>query len=380
MKTKASLLAAFEHAMRPFAVRVLPPKQVVHLYSRARPSFLQTFSKECPPAYQPSEKLKRVLWGIPFASPLMNAAGMFKNGEAYEVMALQGAGAYMAGTTTDGSWAGNEKEGIVHPFVPYPSSGAASNWLGLPNKGHDAVSKIIRTHQANRYPACPIWCSLMASPDPTKSLPEVRMRGLISGMYAYQQAGADVLEINESCPNTGHGQPDYAQLGQRLKQIKEEFLDQRNWSIPVVVKLSNDLQVEQLPQMLDLLFEHGFDGVNLGNTSTQYDKRKSAIHEHDRRVYEYFTQTFGGGVSGRPLKESSLELCARAVSYIKEGPPSRQFHVIRTGGIESARDLAQSDGEGISLNQWFTGYWDAFAQNGHDVYKTIYEDYLALRS
>jgi len=42
--------------------------------------------------YTPLGKLVKELWGIKFRSPIMNAAGMFKNGECYEMVAKQRAG------------------------------------------------------------------------------------------------------------------------------------------------------------------------------------------------------------------------------------------------------------------------------------------------
>ena len=47
------------------------------------------------------------------------------------------AAAYLGGTGTWNARRGNEKDGIYLPFVPYPASHAASNWLGLPNDGDE---------------------------------------------------------------------------------------------------------------------------------------------------------------------------------------------------------------------------------------------------
>ncbi|MBI1888653.1 MAG: hypothetical protein HYS15_01845 [Candidatus Spechtbacteria bacterium] len=120
--------------------------------------------------YSPPEFLSRRLWGIRFRSPIMNSAGMFKNGECYRLVARQGAAAYLGGTGTWNGRKGNEKEGVYLPFVPYPKSRGASNWLGLPNEGDEVNSA--RAREFPRGPLtncpweqdCPIGWSVMGSP------------------------------------------------------------------------------------------------------------------------------------------------------------------------------------------------------------------------
>ena len=297
----------------------------------------------------------------------MNAAGMFKNGECYEMAARQGAGAYLGGTGTWNSRRGNEKDGIYLPFVPYPKSHSASNWLGLPNDGDEVNSQ--RAKQLERIANTPVGWSVMGSPD---FQGEEKLKYLVEGMWLYKKAGVDFLEINESCPNTSHGRPQDDDMANRLRYLKEHFLDQRTRRLPVIVKFSNDIGHEQLPALLDLLFELGYDGVNFGNTSTAYAQRRGRIEPSETRLFDFYAQEFGGGVSGRPLRESSLELAGRAVEYIEAGKPSQEFHVIRTGGIETLDEVQESERAGISLNQWYTGYFENFAKNGHDVYKELF--------
>lgn len=367
---KASTLAAWERHVRPF-LSLLPSSWALSLYSQGRQDFLKKLQEEIPEpeeVYTPPEDLSKKLWGIRFRAPLMNAAGMFKNGECYELAAKQGAGAYLAGTGTWNLRGGNAKDGITLPFVPYPASHAASNWLGLPNDGDEMNSE--RASNLERIADCPVGWSIMGSPDLQG---EDKLLFLVLGMRRYNGAGVDFLEINESCPNTAHGKPQDDDLAKRLVYIKNHFLEQRTRHLPVIVKFSTDTDKEQLPALLDMLFQLGYDGINLGNTSTQYAQRRELIAPSEHVLYDFFTTTFGGGVSGQPLREASLELASRAVEYIRAGPPSQEFHVIRTGGIATAKDIQNSERAGISLNQWFTGYFEGFAKQGHAVYKQILE-------
>jgi len=364
----APTLAKWEHRLRPLITK-LPSKTVVSLYSKGRLDFLEKLKEEAvDDAYIPPKELGTILWGIRFRSPIMNAAGMFKNGECYRLSALQGAGAYIGGTGTWSARKGNEKDGIYLPFVPYPRSHAASNWLGLPNDGDEINSERLPGARG-RTNGCPLGWSVMGSPDLGG---EEKLRRLVDSMWLYEPK-VDFLEINESCPNTSHGTPQDDDLANRLRYIKEYFLIRRTWPLPVIVKFSNDTEIEQLPALLDILFEFGFHGVNFGNTSIDYAAMRERINRGERKLYDFYTQTFGGGVSGAPLRERSLELCTRAVEYMEAGPPSQEFHVIRTGGIESWHDIEESELAGVSLNQWFTGYFENFAKNGHDIYRKLFE-------
>jgi dihydroorotate dehydrogenase len=341
---------------------------VVNAYSRGRIPFLDAFYNARPKAVVPPASMEVKAWNLTFRSPIMNSAGMFKNGEGYEAMYRQGAGAYLAGTTTTYPRQGNEKDGLRGAFAPYPRSGSASNWLGLPNKGHEAVAKNIA--DLPRYEKFPIGISVMTAPE-SHGLKAVEE--LIEGMKLYEQAKVDFIEMNESCPNAGHDHS-MDDLQDRLTEVSRKFLEQRSYTLPVIVKFSNDTDIAQLPSLLDMLRTLGFDGVNFGNTSTQYAKHRETIHPSEQALFDHFAQQYGGGVSGRPLAQSSMELATKAVQYCTETSErfSKEFHVLRTGGIESFSDVRKSQEAGVSLCQWYTGYFEAFAHHGHRLYKHFY--------
>lgn len=363
----AASLARLEACIRPFSTR-LPSPWVVRVFSRGRKAFLERFAAARHfRTFRPIGR-ERTLWGVRFRSPIMNAAGMFKNGEAYAVVARQGAGAYLAGTTTGRPRVGNSKNGFVQPFAPYPRSGAASNWLGLPNPGHQAVAA--RLAALERVEACPIGASLAADPDP--EIPMAQKRELlIAGLRAYEKAGVDFLELNESCPNTEAGPAGLTELLERLEVVRSEFLERRQRPVPLIVKFSCDTALAQVEDLVGRLLELGFDGINFGNTSTAYVRARPQIAVPERELFDFFVANFGGGLSGRPLKSLSLELATRAQEAIAKLTPAREFHVIRTGGIEGAEDLATSEQAGIALNQWYSGYFESFGRHGHDAYRAL---------
>lgn len=382
-RSGAARLSSIEAVLRPVLVR-LPPRLAVGLYSTGRRRFLGAFVHgrprrpvEVPPA------LGRRLWGLDFRSPIGNAAGMFKSGAGYAAVAAQGAGSYLAGTTTATPRTGNRRKGIAGPFAPYPRSGAASNWLGLPNPGHAEIAA--RLAEVERVPGCPMGASLSA--DPAPEIPtERKIADLVAGLEAYEKAGIDFLEINESCPNTEaagseDGEAQFEAMADRLWQVAEYFLSGRQRRLPVIVKLSTDTALGQVPRLLDLLLELGFDGVNFGNTSVAYGELRKSIAPAERRLYDYFVDTFGGGVSGRPLRALSLALVESAAEHLAkvsgQAPGQteggeRELHIVRTGGVESAADVAESLSAGASLVQWYSGCFEAFARDGQDVYRCLY--------
>ena len=275
----------------------------------------------------------------------------------------QGAGAYLGGTGTYFPREGNTEEGIHLPFVILPNSGSALNKFGLNNRGD--VSNCSQADFISRTINIPVGWSVTEPPEIESE--EEKLKYLIKGMELYEQANVDFLEINESCKNTEAEIPKDEDLVRRLFYVKNHFLESRERRIPVIVKFSVDTNPLQVKPLMDLLFKLGFDGVNFGNASTDYAGVGKIIHASERKVFDYYTKQFGGSISGIPLREKSLELASRAVEYLNQGRPPQEFHVFRTGGVETAQDVKESLEAGISLCQCFTGYFEGFIKHGNDV-------------
>lgn len=378
--TYPELLARIDFIFRPL-LSSLSPKFSISFYSNAKRYFLAKYVIQ---NVNPNIKNKlinfttqndelfspKTLWGINFNLPIFNSAGMFKYGFGYNAVANQGAGAFLLGTTTSKKRLGNTKNGIKHPFATYPKSHIASNWMGLPNFGHkDLAEKISKI---NKIDGCPIGVSMSA--DPEDNIHE-KLIGLLEGLKLFQDSQIDFIEINESCPNVvGHSSnanPLDEELIERLKFISSNFLQQRKRKLPVILKFSNDTEETLIPELVKMLVELGYDGINIGNTSTKYDEFLPEINPNEKAVFSYFTKTFGGGLSGKKLKNTSLKLCKVAlneINKIKQNQTIQEFHVIRTGGIENYEDIKVSLESGISLTQWYTGYFSKYALNGNNTY------------
>lgn len=369
---KPQALSKLYHACNPVLQR-LPIKLQIKLASTGRKQFMskfvnfRDFASVVPSAYLAVE-----MWGIKFRSPISNAAGMFKNGEGYNVVAQLGAGSYLGGTSTTNMRIGNKKNGVSLPFINLPQSQLAINWLGLPNLGDAVLAN--QTLTTRKTPDCPIGWSVMRSPDFDEA---TGLSKLIYSLWLYHNhPQIDYLEINESCPNVSQGG---GSIIARLEQIGEEFIAKRKRHLPVVVKLSNDISAESLRTILATLIKYKFDGVNLGNTSTNYPHLREFVTARESAMFDYFTSNFGGGVSGNVLKERSLELCSIAAEYLALEKPDHEFHIIRSGGIDCAEDIIVSQQHGVSFNQWYTGFFNQYAHHGSDVYQNLYAELTSIK-
>ena len=346
-------------------VNRLPTNLAIKLHSWGRLKFMQMLANHhVADSFIPANDMLKILWGIKFRSPVLNSAGMFKNGECYDLVAKQGAGAYLGGTSTHNMRLGNIRNGIKQPFISLPDAKLSINFLGLPNKGDRVlVDKRITPQKVD---GCPIGWSLMRSPDFEGS---VALDKLIESLQWYQaKPEIDFIEINESCPNVAHNSGD---VYERLEIIAQRFLRVRTRNLPVIVKFSNDVLPEQLTPLLEHLVKLRFDGITLGNTSTNYKQYANLPRDNAKKLYDYFTTEFGGGLSGNILKRNSLQLCESAIKHLRHINPNHEFHVIRSGGIDSREDLFQSEHIGVALNQWYTGYFSNYINDGDDVYKMI---------
>lgn len=367
-------IAKLDSALRPKLIS-LPFLFAARIYSPGRKYFVKELGKQ--KLKQPikiSDEYKQTFWGIEFGAPLFNAAGMFKTGEGYYAMASQGAGAFLAGTTTSAPRIGNKKYCILHPFLPLPYSKTAVNWMGLPNKGHYYTAK--KLAQYEKIPGCPIGASI--APDPgTINLSAAT--GLVEGLNIYERANVDFVEINESCPNVIHTKVETNACGldsglmERLEFVSEYYIKRRIRKFPIIVKFSVDTDIALVPDLMKALIDMGYDGANFGNTSLNYENAERFLHKREIRNFRKFTAKFGGGVSGAPLKNLSLDLAKEARKTVDQINPDREFHIIRTGGIETTEDITESNKNGIALNQWFTGYFEAFSKNGNSLYKAIFK-------
>ena len=251
-----------------------------------------------------------ILWKIRFANTLCNSAGLFKNGEGYNLVSNQGAGAYIGGTSTYEPRIGNTKCDIHLPMLSFFEQKISINNLGLPNAGDAVLSRL----SFDKVDSCPVGWSVYSNSD---------LYCLVESLFLYHDNPfIDFLELNESCPNIDNKDSEYS-IEYKLSYLQKNFLSQRKRNLPLIVKLSNDITCDELDVIVPLLIKYGFDGVNIGNTTTQYHKVNLDVEQLS--LFEYFYKNIGGGVGGVHLKYNSLKLCKYAVDIVRSSDIKHEF-------------------------------------------------------
>ena len=150
---------------------------------------------------------------------------------------------------------------------------------------------------------------------------------------------ADYFAINISSPNTPglrnlHARGEFEALVAAIQEARETVPPRR----PILVKISPDLNPDQLDDVLAVALERKVDGLIVANTSVSRPAslRSSAARE-------------SGGLSGRPIFQSSTRLVARCYLRTKSALP-----IVGVGGVEDAATALAKIEAGACLVQIYT--------------------------
>lgn len=124
-----------------------------------------------------------------------------------------------------------------------------------------------------------------------------------------------------------------------------EFRRGQNQYRPILLKISPDLEDEQIDLMTDIMIDTPLDGmVACAATTGRYglENSKQIIHSLGRKA---------GAITGSPLRERALEVVRRVHARAKGTYP-----IIGCGGISTADDAMAMLEAGASLVQVTTEY------------------------
>lgn len=270
--------------------------------------------------------------GLTFPNRLGLAAGLDKNGAYSDALFKLGFGFVEIGTLTPKPQGGNPKPRLFRLIKDH----AIINRMGFNNDGVD--------HYIEHYANLERLGILGINIGKNKATPNEQ--AIDDYLYAYQKVYpiADYVTINVSSPNT----PDLRQLetGDSLKELlgalveaKKAHQEKHQKRVPLVVKISPDLDEDGLKVTADLLLEYGIDGVIATNTTLSRENLKSP------------KQNQQGGLSGEPLTSKSLQ-AIRALHKHTGG----HLPIIGVGGIMSLEDAQAKIDAGASLVQIYTGF------------------------
>jgi dihydroorotate dehydrogenase len=162
----------------------------------------------------------------------------------------------------------------------------------------------------------------------------------VEALYPY----VDYFVVNVSSPNTpGLRELQEKEPLRKLLTYVKSLAGAKEKVKPVLLKISPDLTVEQLDDVIAILKETNTDGVIATNTTISREGLAS-----DGEIVK---RIGAGGLSGKPLRSKSTEV----IKYLRRelGP---DYPIIGVGGIMSVEDAHEKIKAGANLIQIYTGF------------------------
>ena len=265
------------------------------------------------------------IFGLDFLSPIGLAAGFDKDAEVYDKMLQLGFGFVEVGTVTPKPQRGNPKPRIHR----IKKEKAIINSLGFNSIGFENVKENLQNKKIEGI----VGINIGANKD-SKNFIDDYLSGIefFSNYISY-------ITINISSPNTP-GLRDL-HLANNLKNLLKniEKLRKKNEikTVPIFVKISPDINDDELGIMCGIFLEFNVDGIIISNTTLE-------------RPFKGFGINLKGGLSGRLLYQASTDQLKKVYENT-----NGQIPLIGVGGITSAKDAYNKIRNGASLVQLYTG-------------------------
>jgi dihydroorotate dehydrogenase len=267
-------------------------------------------------------------FGLTFPNPVGVAAGFDKQAEVADALLGLGFGFVETGGVTPKPQPGNPRPRVFRLVA----DGAVINRYGLNSDGAGVVARRLAA-RAGR-PGI-VGVNIGPNKDATDRIADyATLIGTLADHVAY-------LSLNVSSPNTP-GLRDLQQVA-FLDDLLARALDARERTRrrpPVLVKISPDIALADLDDIVRVCVARNVDGMIVANTTIA---RPATLKERTKA-----TET--GGLSGRPLMEPSTRLLAETFRRV-EG----RFPLIGVGGISSGADAVAKIEAGATLVQLYTG-------------------------
>lgn len=277
--------------------------------------------------------LSRKVFGLNFKNPIGLAAGFDKNAELYSYFDAFGFAFIEIGTVTPKSQPGNPKPRSFR----LKKDKALINRMGFNNKGvAEARNRLAKKVSKKVIIGGNIGKNTLTPNDEAVS---DYLKCFIE-LYPY----VDYFVVNVSCPNVKdlNALQDADSLRAILSAISDYRKQQAEYK-PVLLKVSPDLNKDQLDSNISIAVELQMDGFVATNTTTS----RVGLKTNEDIV----NQIGNGGLSGAPLRDRSTEV----IRYIHDKTQG-QMPIIGVGGIMSAKDALEKIEAGASLIQLYTGF------------------------
>tara|TARA_B100001057_G_C22710127_1_gene895405 strand:+ start:13 stop:1065 length:1053 start_codon:yes stop_codon:yes gene_type:complete len=259
-------------------------------------------------------------------NPIGIAAGFDKNAEVYNSLFKLGFGFVEVGTVTPLKQYGNPKPRVFRLV----EDEALINRLGFNNLG---AKNILDRISSNKQIGL-----LGVNIGPNKDTND-RLNDYIECLKTFYKV-ADYITINISSPNTEdlrnfHNQKKLDELLNAINNEKNKLSSK----IPIVVKVSPDINDQEIANISDVLLSNNIEAIIISNTSDSTRDSLSDIQRHQK-----------GGLSGKPIEEKSTDLINRFYRIL-----GNKIKIIGVGGVDSGISAYKKFLAGASYVQLYTG-------------------------
>ncbi len=278
------------------------------------------------------KSLERKVFGLTFKNPVGFAAGFDKNAEVFNEFGAFGFSFIEIGTVTPNAQPGNPKP---RSFRVTNDKGLI-NRMGINNKG---VQEVVKNLGKRRH-------KLIIGGNIGKNSITPNESAVDDYVYCFNALydHVDYFVVNLSCPNV----KDLRKLQEKEHTIRilNAMMAEMNKKVkpkPVLLKISPDLNDNQLDDTIEIVIETGIDGIVATNTTTSREGLETPV--------EKLQEIGDGGLSGKPLSKRSTEI----IKYIANKTDNK-LPIIGVGGIMTPEDAIEKLEAGASLIQVYTGF------------------------
>ncbi|HEU5052625.1 MAG TPA: quinone-dependent dihydroorotate dehydrogenase [Hanamia sp.] len=281
--------------------------------------------------------LSKEVFGLNFSNPVGLAAGFDKNAKYLYELDTLGFGFVEIGTVTPLTQEGNPKPRLFR----LPKDKALINRMGFNNEGAKAAADRVKEFRL-KYKSSKLIIG--GNIGKNKITPNENAWNDYEICFNELFDAVDYFVVNVSSPNT----PGLRDLQQKdsLKKILthlQSINNSRSYPKPLLLKISPDLNQNDLDDIIDLALEIKLDGLVAANTTIS---RKNLITSQKE-----IEKMGAGGLSGKPLAEESTKI----TEYIYKRSGGK-IPIISSGGIFTATDAKEKFDKGASLVQVWTGF------------------------
>ena len=311
----------FSH-LRPFIFKLDP--ETAH--SLAIKSLKFNFIPSIPDDNKSNPLFKTKLFNVDLENPIGMAAGFDKNAEVYNSLFKLGFGFVEVGTVTPLRQYGNPKPRVFRLI----EDKALINRLGFNNYGAKNICDRIKSNNPKGL--------LGINIGPNKDSKN-RLNDYLECLKIFHEA-ANYITINISSPNTDDLRSFHEQekLNELLKEINREKKN-LNTKIPIVVKVSPDINNQEISSISEVLLNNNIEAVIISNTSDSTRDKLKNIQSHQK-----------GGLSGKPIEEKSSVLINKFYKIL-----NGRIKIIGVGGVDTGKSAYEKFLAGANYIQLYTG-------------------------